>query len=300
MSSAPAPTNPAAPPPTDTGRNASDRVVVYRHSNLFYWWPVWLLGFVFAAITYFDNKHLAIVPANTVAAEERSVDVDGQGAMKKRHVLILDEGRKHWTHTNEKDEQEIVQPTIYVTHLRTLGSIYALVLLLVIAMTNITVRGLWTVFFIVLIVMLTIILAVGGWLEIIFHRLNQLSIFINMGGYLLISTVLFILWLANFVFFDRQKYMIFTPGQVRVRLEIGGEETVYDTTGMAVQKQRADLFRHWILGFGSGDLTVKPVGLANPLEFPNVMRIGSLVSKIQVMVKEKVIVKAPEQRAPNA
>ena len=56
-----------------------------------------------------------------------------------------------------------------------------------------------------------------------------------------------------FALFDRQTFMIFTPGQVRVRQEIGGEETVYDTTGITFQKQRSDLFRHWILGLGSGD-----------------------------------------------
>ena len=164
----------------------------------------------------------------------------------------------------------------------------------------ISIRGLWTVFVIVLIVMLTIIFAAAGWWETIFHRLNQLSIYINLGGYLLISTVLFVLWLVNFLFFDRQTYMIFTPGQVRVRTEIGGEEMVYDVTGMAVQKLRNDLFRHWILGFGSGDLIIKPAGVPHPIEFPNVLRIGSVVAQIEQMVKEKVIVNAPDHKPAKA
>ncbi len=29
-----------------------DHIVVYGHSNLFYWWPVWLLSFVLAGVTY--------------------------------------------------------------------------------------------------------------------------------------------------------------------------------------------------------------------------------------------------------
>jgi hypothetical protein len=29
-----------------------DHIVVYGHSNLFYWWPVWLLCFILAAVTY--------------------------------------------------------------------------------------------------------------------------------------------------------------------------------------------------------------------------------------------------------
>ena len=52
-------------PPGDSGSRSTDRIVVYRHSHLFYWWPIWVLGFLFAGITRFDDKHLAIVPANT-------------------------------------------------------------------------------------------------------------------------------------------------------------------------------------------------------------------------------------------
>ncbi len=297
MSSAPAPKHstsppphPADPQPGDTGRKATDRVVVYRHSHLFYWWPVWLLGFIFAGITYFDNQHLAIVPTGTEAVE-RNVDVDGKGTMEERNVLILGKGKQHRLHKSEDGVEETVQPTIYVTRWRELGSVYAIVLLIVIFITNIAVRGLWTVLAMVLFIMLTLILAAGGWWGGIFHKLNQLSIYINMGGYLLISIVLFILWLVNFVFFDRQTYMIFTPGQLRVRLEIGGEETVYDTASMVVTKQRSDMFRHWILGFGSGDLIVRPAGLAHPLEFDNVLNVGYVLARIETMVKEKVIVR---------
>jgi hypothetical protein len=316
MSSAPVPPDPPnvpapnPPPPRlanpnpvgDTGSRAADKIVLYRHAHLFYWWPVWALGFLFAGITYFDNQHLAIVPANTEAFENVEVEVERNGKKVKevRHVLILDEQKKHRKTTDDEGKTEIVQPTIFVSQYRTLGSVYVIVLLLVIAMTNISIRGLWTVFVIVSIVMLTFIFAAAGWWESIFHRLNQLSIYINLGGYLLISTVLFVLWLVNFVFFDRQTYMIFTPGQVRVRTEIGGEETVYDVTGLVVQKQRADMFRRWVLGFGSGDLTIKPVGLAHPIEFPNVLFVGAKVAKIETMVKEKVIVGAPQQKPPAA
>jgi hypothetical protein len=55
------------------------------------------------------------------------------------------------------------------------------------------------------------------------------------------------------LFFDRQMYMIFAPGQLRVCQEIGSGEVAYDTLGMVVVKQRSGLFRHWLLGFGSGD-----------------------------------------------
>ena len=274
------------------GRRADDQVIVYHHSTLFYWWPVWLLGFVFAGISYFDS-FLAIVPPHTVAAENRQVEVE-PGKFETRDVLILDQHHKHYRKVVEGEDVPF-QPTIHVSHLRLLGTVYALVLLLVIAITNLTVRGLWSIFVVFSILMLTVILAVAGVWGQIFQGIGRLSIYINQGGYLLISTALFVLWLANFFLFDRQTYMIFTPGQVRVRLEIGGGETVYDTTGMVVQKQRSDLFRHWVLGLGSGDLLVKPVGVTHPLELPNVLHVGQVVRHIEDVVKERVVIRGDHE-----
>ena len=103
--------------------------------------------------------------------------------------------------------------------------------------------------------------------------------------------MLFAAWLINFFLFDRQTYMIFAPGQVRARLTIGGGETVYGTTGMSVQKQRGDLFRHWILGFGSGDLIVRPAGAHASIEMPNVLHVGKVVKQIEQLIKEQVVVR---------
>jgi hypothetical protein len=38
-----------APPGTE---QKVDHIVVYGHSNLFYWWPVWLVSFILAGVTY--------------------------------------------------------------------------------------------------------------------------------------------------------------------------------------------------------------------------------------------------------
>ena len=91
--------------------------------------------------------------------------------------------------------------------------------------------------------------------------------------------------------FDRQIYMVFSPGQMRVRQEIGESETAFDTTGMVIQKQRSDLFRHWILGLGSGDLIVRTAG-ANPQEFHmhNVLFIGRKVKEIENLLRERQVV----------
>ena len=39
---------------------ATPRLRLYSHSNLFYWWPVWLVGFVLAAVTWTSGSTVAI------------------------------------------------------------------------------------------------------------------------------------------------------------------------------------------------------------------------------------------------
>ena len=148
-----------------------------------------------------------------------------------------------------------------------------------------------SVIVIVIIISLSIIFALLEWWERILHYLSFLDIRINAAGYLVISLVLFALWLVVMLLFDRQIYMVFTPGQLRVRQEIGDAETAFDTAGMTIQKQRSDLFRHWILGLGSGDLIVKTGG-ATSQEFhmPNVLFIGRKVKDIEEMLKTKMVV----------
>src|SRR5689334_9582035 len=60
-------------------------VVVISHSPIFYWWPVWFVGFLMAAWTYLDGHLMAIVPAGTVAEGARTVD----GQDGPRDVLVL-------------------------------------------------------------------------------------------------------------------------------------------------------------------------------------------------------------------
>src|SRR5213082_1033325 len=66
------PTHPAAaqvPPATDTTPEF-DEIRVYSHSPLFYWWPVWLFGFIFAVITLMDGDRMAIVPGESLVVKE--------------------------------------------------------------------------------------------------------------------------------------------------------------------------------------------------------------------------------------
>jgi hypothetical protein len=86
--------------------------------------------------------------------------------------------------------------------------------------------------------------------------------------------------------------MIFTRGQLRVRKALSQGETVYDTRGMVVQRHRDDLFRHWLLGFGSGDLTVRTGGSTpEQLQWPNVLGIAGKLKLINTMLQEREVVR---------
>lgn len=256
---------------------------IISHCTLFYWWPVWALGFILSLITYFSGQRLYTVPVGTEALRAQEV----KGIEGKRDVLVLPAQAKL---TSQVGSTEPVEPHLYISGNKNLGVLFCIVLLLVIAITNIPLRGLWSFIVIMFIVSLSIIFSILGWWEPILAQLSILDIRINLGGYFLISTVLFLLWLVVFMFFDQQIYMIFAPRQLRVRLEIGDAETAYDTTGMRIEKQRSDLFRHWILGLGSGDLIVH-IGGNNPHTFhmPNVLFLGRKMKHIEKMLQVQVV-----------
>jgi hypothetical protein len=282
---APAPPAPHAPAPgtlpTDT-----PAITIVSHSNLFYWWPVWAVGFIMAILTFIDGSRSVVVPGDSKSYGSADVEIPGS-TLKSRDVVVLEPGK-----TLPTDAGKPMDPKLHMSQKSSYGVIWSIVLLLVILITNVPMRGMWSVVVIIVVVLLSVIFALAGWWEHIFYYLSILDIRINAGGYLFISLILFGIWLATLLIFDRQMYMIFTSGQLRVCEEIGGGETAYDTTGMVVMKHRSDLFRHWILGLGSGDLVVRTAG-ANSHEFQlhNVLFVGRKLAMIEDMQRERPVVK---------
>ena len=62
-------------------------IKIVSHSNLFYWWPVWALGFLFFLLTLWDGDLLAIVPKGTVAANKVQMTLPS-GTPATRDALI--------------------------------------------------------------------------------------------------------------------------------------------------------------------------------------------------------------------
>jgi hypothetical protein len=278
--------DPPAPPSIVKGHELK----VVSHTTLFYWWPVWFVGFVMALVTYLGGHQMAIVPTGTVAVEGRQVE----GFDEARDVLVAPAGR----HLPHEDIDEPRQPHVLMATSKNLGGIFVLVLLVVILVTNVPLRGLWSILAILSLVALSLFLALMDWWDPILRFFGLLQIYINAFGYLAIASTLFVAWLLTTFLFDRRIYMVFTPGQFRVHLEIGQGETAFDTLGMMVHKRQDDLFRHWVLGLGSGDLVVKTGGSTQQtFEIPNVLFVGQKIRLIEEMLQEKEVIAGQLQRA---
>jgi hypothetical protein len=309
------PTAPAPPPPV---RPHEDReVTVVSHSNLFYWWPVWAVGFLMGILTWFDGHghFLVVVPQNTVGYQSSQDDKSYPVAVPKGSDLLHNaeasttttteaNGAKKVEKNDFKDRDIIILPENYrvpkeaptdfnrlhIARSPRYGVVWATFLLVVIVITNVPLRGLWSVVVIVTVILMSIIFALAGWWDIILTTLGWLDIRINAGGYFFVSGVLFAIWLISLLIFDRQIYMIFSPGQLKVCTQIGGGERVFDASGMKLEKQRSDLFRHWVLGLGSGDLIVRTSGAGmEHLELDNVLFIGRKTEQIERLMKTKAV-----------
>lgn len=259
----------------------SRQLTIISHSTLFYWWPVWAVGFVLGLLSLFWGGRMVFVPSDSIVARDAEVIAPSKAGevinYKDRDVLVLPDKVKF-------SEDPL---RLHGARSKNFGVLFVTVLLLIIVITNVPLRGMNSVVVIGLVILLSILFAwLDLWEKILLH-ISYLDIRINAGGYFFIATILFAIWLFTVLIFDKQIYMVFTPGQFKVCTEVGGGEQTYSTIGMTLEKQRSDLFRHWILGLGSGDLIVKTTGAqAHHFEMPNVLFIGRKMQQIEDMVRK--------------
>jgi hypothetical protein len=214
-------------------------LIIYSHSSIFYWWPVWVAGFVIAILT---------------GVYGTTVDIDGSSF-----------GR--------------------IMASSTPGLIFALIILLVILITNIKLSGIYSLATVLGISFFVVLFAWFGWWGDIFAFLPQLSMHINMGFYLIFSSALLVVWLLAFFVVDRLTFWRITPGQMTEERLIGDSERSYDTRGMLFEKQAEDFFRHAIIGLGSGDLQILTSGARKEeLYIPNVTFADKKVRLMQTLI----------------
>jgi hypothetical protein len=284
-------TTPASPSPSPGARPPAEQpereIKIVQHSQLFYWWPVWAVGFLMAIISFFGGHRMVTLPHDAVVRQESdskyTMEVPGKppkdippDALQKKEVKLREANSPFHLH---------MSPSQFP------GVIWAITLLLVIVITNVPLRGMWSVVVIVTVILFSVIFYLAGIWTYVVDFFDFLDIRINAGGYVFISSVLFVIWFITVFFFDKQVYMIFTPGMLKVREEIGGGETAYDTRGMVVQHLRDDLFRHWILGLGSGDLVVRTSGAhSHEFRLSNVLFVGRKLQIIEEMQRDVPVV----------
>ncbi len=276
----------AAPPPPGAVQEVvtavpDEEIRVYGHTNLLYWWPVWALGFLFAGLTWADGHRMAVVPAGTVV--EKAKDIPGEAG--PRDVLVTPPGAPLPPQPKAGAEDA---PGLLVAQNNNYGVIFIMTLLLVVVFTNLTVRGLASIIVIAGLVIVTLVLAQFHMWDDIFRWIGGLDVRMNAGGYLAVAVPLFVVWVFATFVYDRYVYLIVSRGQIRIRRDIGDGEVAVDTHAVVLEKKRDDLFRHWVLGLGSGDLHVKTGGPANlDFDLSNVAFIGTKLGRIQDLIRER-------------
>jgi hypothetical protein len=275
----------ASQPGAPVGDERREQVVVISHSPLFYWWPVWVVGFLMAGVSYWRGQQVAFVPTGTVA--ERAARVEGIEG--KRDILVAPAGQP-LPAASESDE--LKQPRMRMTVSNNPGVIWVMTFCIVIVITHVQLRGMWSLIALIFLGgVIGLFAALGLW-DPILRSARVIDIHINALGYLSISFFLFVIWLVMFLVVDRLKYMIFTRGGVRVRTVIGEGEKFFDTRGIVFKRHRDDLFRHWLLGFGTADLTVFTSGAnSQQMEMPNVLGIGRKLAQIHTLLQEREVVR---------
>ncbi len=234
---------PAAPAPAVQAPPVAEykeppAVYVYSHSQFFYWWPVWLTGYIMAALTWIDGEKVHI--GNSEVWFDRSKNI---------------------------------------------GVLFTLVFFLVILVTNVTVRGLASVVVILAVAFAAVCLAYFHLWDDLLAWMGMVSIYMNMGFYVFFSTLVFLVWAFSVFVYDHMSYWRVTPGQMTYEHVIGGAAKSYDTRGMVFEKRRQDLFRHWIIGLGSGDIEISTTGAKREtIHVPNVLFVDSKVAEIQKMI----------------
>ena len=267
-----------APPPAKSPR---EEIKLISHSNLFYWWPVWFVAFVMAVWTWSEGHRMAILPnGSTVRQEAGGYLVQTQPGQAT--------GSLEYAASRTDASQPAFRPRVSQNAVP--GVLFAVVLLVTIFVTNVPLRGLWTFLSIALVVVVALFISLLKMWEKIFDAVGALHIHLNMAFYLFIGVALFAMWAVAVFVFDRRTYIIFTPGQIRVCEHIGDSVVAYPTAGVTLEKLRDDIFRHYILGFGSGDLVVKTGGPdRREIRMPNVLGIGWQLKEVEnVLASVKV------------
>lgn len=297
----PPPTPPGAVPVYNVPAPGAERearvetITIIGHSNLLYWWPVWLVSFVLAGWTYFDGYQMAVIPPDSRVVKGATID----GFDQPRDVLVAPAERGFNLASvetqdavgNPEDNSKGARAPASMTVARSnnLGVIFVATLFVVALVSTLTLRGLVSLFVIALLITGVVTLALLDLWDYILVNLLELDVRMNAAGYLFVAVPLFLAWLFVVLIYDQQIYMVVDEGQIRYVLDIGDSAMVIPAEGATVEKKRNDVFRHWLLGFGTGDIIVR-TRAGERIELANVINANRKLAVVNDMLRHKAIV----------
>lgn len=264
----------------------SSEIKLISHSSLFYWWPVWAVSFIMAFFTYVENTRLAFVTAGTTVeqVDESNKYILTVPAKEQSNSLLKAANLTKYNASNNLQNNPVFDARISGKSWP--GGIFITTLILTIIVTNVPLRGLWSFLVIISVIVVALLFALLDWWDEIFRLLGNVHVHLNMAAYMTIGILMFIIWALATFLFDRRSFVIFTPGQIKVCEHIGASVETYPTNTVALQKQRDDLFRHYIFGLGSGDLIIKVAGPdRREIRLPNVLFLGFRLSRVEDMLR---------------
>jgi hypothetical protein len=217
------------------------QLIIYSHSNLLYWWPVWVIGYIMALLTWMKPVSAEVGPVTALFSPQAD-----------------------------------------------LGVIFALLVVLVILLTNTKMRGVVSAVVAVSVAFVVLLFAHLNWWTTILAWFGSQAVYMNLGFYLFFSTALLIVWLVVVLGVDHLSFWRVRPGQITHEYFLGAVDRSFDTDNMIFTKQQSDVFRHWILGFGAGDLRVQTMGgLGREIAVENVLFVSAKVAELQRLIATK-------------
>lgn len=231
--------------PIHAGRRGSVEVVqviVFGHSALFYWWPLWVAGYVMALLTWWNHDK----------------------------VVLGD--KTEWFHPS-----------------RNPGVVFTLLLLLITVVTSTKIKGMKAALIIATMAFCTLLFIHLNWWDSILGWLGQQSISLSFGFYMFYSSLLLITWTISVFVINHLSFWRFRPGQITHEYLGGIVENSYDTDNMTFTLNRQDdFFRHWFIGFASGDLHMQTMGGQGvKLQVENVLFVRAKMFQTQRLIAIK-------------
>ncbi len=169
-----------------------------------------------------------------------------------------------------------------------LGVIYTLLFLLLIVITSARIRGMKAALIIAGLAFLSLLFVHLDWWNAILGWLGDQSICLSLGFYLFSSSLLFVSWVISVFVLDHMSFWRFRPGQVTHEFLGSIVDKSYDTDNMVFEKRQDDLFRHWVIGLGSGDLVMQTMGgQGQKSNVENVLFVIGKISRIQKLIATK-------------